>query len=159
MYNAGNATIIDSQGLGTITDDDPTPILSITPWTLAVGTVTEGNDATFQINLDRPSSQDVSVNYSTEAAGATAGDDFTATSGTLIFTAGQTSKNVVVSTIDDTLHEADEFIDLKLSNLSNATLHPAYHTGRYRISDNDPIPAISISGDTVPKGTQPAAIR
>jgi hypothetical protein len=42
-------------------------------------------------------------------------------SGTLTFTAGQTSKNVAITVVDDALDEANETIQITLSNPSNAT--------------------------------------
>ena len=48
--------------------------------------------------------------------GATAGSDYTATSGTLSFAAGETEKTVSVPVIDDSHDEGDE--TLSLSNAS-----------------------------------------
>ena len=47
LAEPANATIADAQGLGTITDDDPTPTLSINDVT-----VTEGNSGT--VNASSP---------------------------------------------------------------------------------------------------------
>lgn len=60
----------------------------------------------------------VSVDYATEDGTATAGLDYVATSGTLVFTNGETSKTLEVLIIDDTLIEGDETVLLSLSNAS-----------------------------------------
>ena len=64
LSGAANATIADGQGLGTITDDDPQPSLSVNDVT-----VTEGNtgtvDATFTVTLSAVSGRAVTVNYAT----------------------------------------------------------------------------------------------
>ena len=60
----------------------------------------------------------MSVDYATADGTAIAGSDYTATSGTLTFTPGQTSKPVPVTITDDALAEDDETFTL---NLSNAT--------------------------------------
>jgi len=94
LTNPGNATISDAQGVGTITDDDGAPTLSIND-----ATVTEGNtgttNATFTVTLSSASGNTVTVNYATANGTATAPADYTATSGPLTFTAGQTTKTYV----------------------------------------------------------------
>ena len=79
LSSPSNATVADSQGQGTITDDDPTPSLSINDVT-----VTEGNtgttSATFNVTLSAASGQTVIVNYATADGTATAGSDYAATS-------------------------------------------------------------------------------
>ncbi len=90
-----NATIADGEGLGTITDDDAPP-------TISVGdvTVTEGNsgtvNATYTVSLNVPSGRGVTVDYATANGTATAPADYLAAAGTLSFTAGQTTRTVTV---------------------------------------------------------------
>ena len=72
-----NATILDGQGQGTITNDDALPSLSI-----GNVTVTEGNsgtvNATFTVSLSAASGQTVTVNYATADGTAVAPGDYTA---------------------------------------------------------------------------------
>ena len=65
--------------------------------------VQEGPNASldFTVTLGRAASGAVSVQYATANGSATAGSDYTATSGTLNFTAGETEKTVSVPMIDD----------------------------------------------------------
>ena len=65
------------------------------------------------------------VNYATANGTATAGSDYTATSGTLTFAAGETTKTVSVPVLGDTSVESDETFTLTLSNPAGATLGAA----------------------------------
>ena len=81
-----NATISDNQGIGTITDDDTAPALSI-----GDVTVTEGNSGTtnavFTVTLAATSGLTVTVAYATADGTATTADgDYSAASGSLTFT-------------------------------------------------------------------------
>src|SRR5262249_15116671 len=58
----------------------------------------------------------VSVNYATSNGTATAGSDYTATSGTLIFGDGETSKTFTIPITNDTAVESDETVNLTLSD-------------------------------------------
>ena len=72
----------------------------------------------FTVSLDRAGSSTVTVDYSTSDGTATAGQDYTATSGTLRFAAGESSKTVAVAVIDDSHDEGEETLTLRLSNPS-----------------------------------------
>lgn len=105
-----NANISDNQGIGTITNDDPTPTLNVTN----NPTVTEGNAgttlATFNVTLSNPSYQNVTVHYSTQDNSATtANNDYVAIADTLLtFLPGETSKNIDVTVNGDTNLEPTE---------------------------------------------------
>ena len=70
---------------------------------------------TITATLNAVSGQPVSVNYGTSAGSAAAGSDYTDTSGTLNFPAGDTEKTFTVSVIGDEVYEGDETVDLTLS--------------------------------------------
>lgn len=119
---ASGATIADAQGIGTITNDDAAlPALSIDDVT-----VTEGNSgsttATFTVTLSAASASPVTLNYATANGTATAGSDYIATSGTLIFAAGQVTKTIAVTIEGDTTLEADETYFIDLSAATGATI-------------------------------------
>lgn len=102
LGTATGATILDGTGLGTIQNDD------LPPMTLAVSDaqVTEGDAGTktmlFTVSLNRATTSAVSVTYATEAGTATAGSDFAASTGTLNFAIGETSKTIAVTIHGDT---------------------------------------------------------
>jgi hypothetical protein len=155
LSGATNATIADNQGVGTITNDDAQPTISINDVS-----VTEGNAGTsnagFTVSLSNPSSQDITVNYATAPNTATAGSDYVTTSGTLTFTAGQTSKSVSVAINGDGVFELNETFNVNLSNVSaNATI--ADNLGVGTITNDDAQPTISINDVSVNEGNAPGA--
>ena len=64
-------------------------------------------------------------------------EDFTSVSGTLTFAPGETSKSVLVQTVDDTFSELTESFTVNLSNPIGGVIIRGTGTGR--ILDNDPI--------------------
>jgi Calx-beta domain len=92
--------------------------------------------ATITVNLSEAVGETTTVAYATSDGSATAGSDYTAASGTLSFMAGQTSQTFSVPITNDPLGEANETINLTLSNPSEAILGtPAATT--LTILDND----------------------
>ena len=72
-------------------------------------TIGEGiGAATLTVELDEASTGTVTVDYATSDSTAKAGDDYTATSGTLTFTSGQTSKTITIPIVNDTAYEPAE---------------------------------------------------
>ena len=144
-----NATIGDGSGAGTINDNDPPPALSVSDIT-----VTEGNGSTvnavFTVTLAPVSGRDVKVDFATTAGTAAAPADFTATSGSLTFSAGQTTKSVTVAVNGDLLDEIDENFILGLSNPGSATISDGIGLGT--ITDNDPLPTLSVNDVTLTEG-------
>jgi hypothetical protein len=145
LSNASNATIQDGTGVATITDDEPLPTLSITPTVEvsepsisfqsvhAVFTVTRGGS---------PTTQTVSVQYSTGPGTASAGSvcrfsfrgavagDYITQTGTLTFSpgGGSTQEIRVPICYDFTSGEPAETFNIKITNAVNATLTQATGT-------------------------------
>jgi len=92
-------------------------------------------NVTIAVELSNTSTQTVRVDYQTSGGTASVGSDYVSSSGTLTFTAGQTSKNMVLAVADDEEDENDETVILQLSNAQNADLGTSTHT--YTITDND----------------------
>ena len=133
LSGAVNATIADNQGLGTIEDNESEPTLSIDNVTVNE----EDGTALFTVTLSGESKFPVTVDFATADGSATAGQDYTTTSGTLTFDPGVTTQTIAVSITDDTLYEGvDETFYVNLSNPSNATI--ADNQGLGTIVDNDP---------------------
>ena len=104
---------------------------------VADATVQEGAGAQldFVVSLSRAATSTVTVDYLTRNGTAIAGQDYTATSGTLTFAAGETTGTVAVPVLDDAHDEGSETMKLKLSNASGA-----------RITDRKAIGIITNSG-------------
>lgn len=115
----------------------PLPKLSVSDVT-----VTEGNSGTttarFTVTLSAAAAGTVTVRYATADQTAKAGTDYTAASGLLTFSPGQTAKTVSVAVRGDTLYEPNETFLLTLSTPSGATVATAAATGI--IKNDDPAP-------------------
>ena len=113
-------------------------------------TLTEGNsgtkNATFTVTLSGETFQPVTVNYATANGTATAGSDYTATTGTLIFNVnpGETSKQITVSVLGDSLFEANETFFVNLSNATNASIADAQAQGTIT-NDDVALPTITLA--------------
>ncbi len=142
--NPVHATISDSVGIITIIDDDSTAL------TLSVGDlfVSEGDGSVSVIvNLSAVSSLDVSFDYATVSGTATAGDDFTATSGNTTIPAGQQSATITIDILSDSIDEPDETFSLQIDEPSNAIIGDGISI--LTILDDDALPTLSVSDETV----------
>jgi hypothetical protein len=144
LSNPVGATIADSQGLGTITNDDTA---SVAP-TLSINDVTlnEGNAGTtaytFTITRSGDTSGSSSVDYRTNDGSATAPSDYTAVPPTTVtFAATETTKTVTVNVNGDTTFESGETFTVDLSNPVGATIADAQGLGTITNDDAAPPPA------------------
>jgi hypothetical protein len=72
----------------------------------------------------------VTVGFSTADGTAIAPGDYTATSGTITFAPGETTKTVTVQVNGDAIREADETFSVNLANVTgNATIADAQAIG------------------------------
>jgi dipeptidyl aminopeptidase/acylaminoacyl peptidase len=78
--------------------------------------------ATFTVSLSPPSTSEVTVAYATSNGSAAAGSDFTTSTGTLTFQAGETVRTVSVPVIGDTVVEPHETFYVDLSAPVSATI-------------------------------------
>jgi hypothetical protein len=143
LTNPAGATLADGQGQVTIVNDD-LPALSINDMSS-----TEGNSGTkgfaFTVSLSTASSSTVTVSYGTADGTATAGSDYVAQSGTLSFTAGQTSKTITITINGDTTVEPNETFVVNLSSPSGATIAGGQGQGTITNDDTPPLPTLSIN--------------
>jgi hypothetical protein len=126
---AVGAPLLDSQGVGTITNDD------VVGLKVGDATVTEGDSGTkvmtFVATLTQAAPGTVTFNANTQGGTATTGSDFVGFGGPQPFSiaAGQLSRNIAVTIVGDTTVEADEALTLVLSAASGATLQDAQGVG------------------------------
>ncbi|MDX6678526.1 MAG: hypothetical protein QOE31_2578, partial [Solirubrobacteraceae bacterium] len=138
-------TLGTSSATVTITNDDaappPPPPLTVS---VADVSITEGDKnttLTLTVTLSRAATGAVTVAIATAAAGtgagfATAGSDYTATSGTVTFAAGQTSATFTITIVGDRVAEGSEIFRVVLSSpTGGATI--ARGTATLTIVDND----------------------
>ncbi|MFN8524263.1 MAG: Calx-beta domain-containing protein, partial [Chloroflexota bacterium] len=136
----------------TITDDDPTPTLSVGNVTVPEGNAGSTNGV-FQITLSAASGRTVTVQAQTAngigVSGAVAGSDYTAVAQTVTFTPGQTVQTVSVPVLGDVVDEVDETFSLNLSAPTNASI--AVGTGTGTITDDD-TSSIAVDDVSVAEG-------
>ncbi|MDO6641316.1 retention module-containing protein, partial [Shewanella sp. 5_MG-2023] len=99
--------------------------------------VVEGMEfALFTLTLSEPSTETITLDYSSEELTALFGEDFTNVSGTVTFLPGETTAYISVPITDDLIVEGSpEFALINLSNPTNAVLGDTQAT--LRIYDND----------------------
>ncbi|MCX7422737.1 MAG: hypothetical protein NT013_24805, partial [Planctomycetia bacterium] len=169
ITSAYGATIGDGEAIVTLINDDG-PMAT----TISIDDVAqyEGNSGTstmsFQVTLSNSSTSTVTVGYATTNGSATAGSDYTATSGTLTFNPGVTSQTVNVTVQGDTNDEPNEGFFVNLSGPTNATLADGQGSGLIVNDDLPPPTGVvrlkatqpnaaeqSTAGDGTTSGTQP----
>ena len=116
------------------------PLVSVWDATVREG---PGAQLSFAVTLDRAAARTVTVDYATSDETATAGSDYTSTSGRLRFAVGETAKTVSVPVLDDAHDEGIETLTLRLSNAQGAALGDAEATGR--IVNTGPMPKAWIA--------------
>jgi Tol biopolymer transport system component len=150
--NADLSTVV-GQGVGTILPDDFRPTIAISSPTA----INEGNNGTtaiaFPIQLSNPSSETVSVNFTTRNGTATDSDsDYGNSSGSITFAPGETSKVITIQAFGDTRYELNETFTVELSNPAGASLDSTSATAT--ILNDDPLPQLRITANptTQPEG-------
>ena len=151
--NAGSATVV-------VADNDEPPPAIVTQR----GHAREGTDdaVVFTVLLDRAAKETVTVDFATaDGSGpwagtqpATAGADYTATSGTLAFAPGETLKTVSVPILDDAVDEGLEYFLLRFSNPQGATLEARYREVQGLIRNDDHLQAMWLARFGRAVGTQ-----
>ena len=156
LSDPSNATLGDASAAVTIRDDEPLVVGVASP------SVTEGNSgttpATFTVSLDEAPPSGISVSVDWKVAGVTASvpGDVASASGSLVFGAGEKSKQVTVDVTGDTEDEGDEAFRLALSNLSATEDRPVLRgesSVATIVDDDDAAPPPPPSDTTAPVTT------
>ncbi len=149
LSSPSGLVLADGSGSATINDDDlpPQPGLSINDANVLEGTVVkrgkrmtpQQSTMTFSITLSAASSNLISVGYSTKDGNASVGNqDYKSASGTVTFSAGETSKTVTMTVYGDITPESDEIFTVNLSNPVNAALTDGSGSGTILNDDSTP---------------------
>jgi subtilisin family serine protease len=155
LSNPVGALILNGTGTGTITNDDAPPPPSI--YISSVSNSESVSSFVFIVNLSFVTTSAVTVSFSTANGTATAGgnSDYMATSGTLTFNPGITTRSVTVTVNNDTTVEPNEVFYVNLSNPVGGTIASSRGTGT--ILDNDATGnSGSGSSDSTPAPLPPA---
>ncbi|MCA0352712.1 MAG: CSLREA domain-containing protein [Chloroflexi bacterium] len=149
LLSATNAAIGDGQGIGTITNDDTAPTISVNE-----ASANEGSGAPGQINvpvtLSNASYLPISVEFITTDGTANESSDYTTITGTLNFAPGETSKTIAIAVVGDLIDEPDETINVALSNAVNTTI--SNDEAVATILDDDATPVINVTNGEAAEG-------
>lgn len=137
--------------LFTINDDDNLPKVGFNNISNAQDESIGG--VIIQVNRSGNAAPAVSVNYQLRVIGgsgtATAGDDYTFTSGVLNFASGITTQNIPLTIMEDVLDETDETIILELVNPTGCDVLPGFNEHTHTIADNDTPPTVAFQMSTL----------
>jgi hypothetical protein len=144
----GGAVIDTGTGTVSLGDNDAPPSFAVSG-----ASATEGSNIVLTVTKSGSTQISHSVNYGTANGTAAAPGDYGASSGTLTFLPGETSKTITISTVDDGTYETAETFSLNLSGATGgATISTPTGTGT--INDNDTMPSLSIANASVTEGGQ-----
>ncbi|WP_420137924.1 Calx-beta domain-containing protein [Sphingomonas sp.] len=132
---SGGATISRAQGVGTITDAGP-PGAGVS-FSIGDAIISEGGVLTFTVTKTGAATGALTLSYATANNTALSGSDYAPASGNLIFSVGETTKTITVSTINNSTFESTETMYLNISAATGgATISRAQGLGT--IIDDDP---------------------
>jgi YD repeat-containing protein len=151
------------------------PPSSPPPPSLSIGDASATEGAVLTFTVTKSGSGAASASWMTGDGTATAGSDFTAASGTIAFTAAETSKTVSITTLADSLAEATETMVVNLVNPATGTaigdgsgtgtiLNPAANSPPTTVNDGMSLERCTsdtlnvIANDSDPDGNLPLSL-
>ncbi|MGD9590011.1 MAG: Calx-beta domain-containing protein [Pyrinomonadaceae bacterium] len=150
LTNPVNAVITDSQGVGTIQNDDSPGILQFSSANYSVDE--SGGNAVVTITRTGGIAEGVSVRIATVDGTAVAGEDYETVRTFINFLPNETSKMVNIPITDDSVNEPDEAIILGLESPSGGAVLGNPINAILTILDNDDTPAVSINNVSAAEG-------
>lgn len=142
----GSAQIATSSAIGTINDDDPGPIFSVSSTT---GSNVEGGGFSFAITKSGVTELSHNVSYATGDGTAAAGDsDFGAVANNYTFAPGETSIAVGVTSTQDSKYEFNETFVLNLAAPTNGS-SLGTNAASATITNDDAAPTFSIGSSGI----------
>ncbi|MCB9446639.1 MAG: hypothetical protein H6669_20600 [Ardenticatenaceae bacterium] len=129
------------------------------PSYLSIGdaTAVEGSPAQFTVTLSEPAQITFTVQIATADLTALVEQDYNQLAGTLTFAPGQTSQNVQVATLTDTIDEDAETFRVQLSSPQYVFI--ADGEGMGTITDGNAVPSIRVADRTVTEGDAGSSVQ
>lgn len=148
------AVLARAAATGNVLDDDEARV------SIGDAAVAEGNTGTVQlrlpVTLSTPSDREIRADWSVTPGTATAGVDYDAASGTVVFAPGETSRFVEVAVHGDLFLEPDETLFVDLSAPAGTAVGDGHAVGTIRDDESCPGPELLANGGGevwAPKGT------
>ncbi len=153
LSNISSITTASQTHTITDTDANPTVALSVSSATSAENDTTI---VTYTATLSSASGKVCTVNYAVSGTASftsdytnTSGDYSIASNGTISFAAGETSKTIKLTVVNDSTAESSETAIVTLSTLSNiSSITTASQTHTITDTDSNPTVALSVSSST-----------
>ncbi len=164
IFNVQGAVLSNGEPIttvqGVILDDDGSGqkrVAFVNNVTLLEGD-SGAKQAVFEIRLSDPASEAITLTYQTRDGTALAGSDYTATTGTVTFAAGQTVASVAVDVSGDTAIEGSEKFSLVVAPIAAHAdqLAVDFAGGVATIMDDDAsatAPSLTVTGGETVEGT------
>ena len=126
--------------------DPPVPPVTVSD---AMANEAPGAALAFDVTLDAPRTEALTLRYATHDGTARAGADYERATGTLTFAPGETTQAIEMAVLDDARDEGTETLTLRLSDAAGTPLAAAEGTGT--IVNGDPVPRVWLAhvGKTV----------
>ncbi len=150
LTGAINANIVDSQGVGSLINDDTPGTIQFSSATYTVSE-SDGN-AVVTITRSGGLSQGVSVRFVTVDGTAHQGADYVSVRTAVVFEPGQASKTVNIPINNDSVDEPDETINIALESPTGGAVLGSPINGVITITDDDTPPVLSVSNVTQSEG-------
>ena len=146
VAGTGYSIVAPSSGTVYILSDESAPTISISAVT---STAYEAGQVTgkFRLTLSAAATSDTVVNY-TVSGTASSGSDYTAIGISIVIPAGQTTKDISITPIDDTAVESNETVIVTLGNGTGYSVGSPNNATVMIVSDEVPLPTVSISAPT-----------
>jgi hypothetical protein len=154
LLDLSNPTIASFRTLsafGRISNDDLRPTVTASTFSAPEG---NSGSATTDVvlTLSNPSYQTIDVQYTTANGTATAGSDYAATTATVTFLPGQTTKAIPITIFGDTTYEPNEDFQFQITGVTNASV-AGTGTVVQTILNDDAVPTLSVGNWSGPEGT------
>lgn len=140
-YTAAGSVL---SGVGTITNDDSAPTISIANISSAEGTGGTTTTQTFTVTASAASGVAITVDYATSNGTATIADlDYASSSGTVTIPAGSLTGTLAVNVNHDAKSEANETYTVTLSNGAGYTAAGSTLSATGTITNDDTAPTVA----------------
>ncbi len=137
--NAG--IITDAQGVGTITDNDGTP--SVTLGVTGSPLAENGGIATVTATLSNRSFQNVTVNLGFTGTAVGAGTDYTVSSASILVLAGSLSGTATITGVNNAAYEANKTVIVDVTGVTNGSESGTQQVTA-TIADDETAPTVTL---------------
>jgi hypothetical protein len=104
----------------------------------SLGSVTEGSPAGFMIQLSGMAAGTVTANWQTVPGTATAGDDFTAASGSVQLSEMMNFETIYIATLTDSVYDPDETFSVLITSVTGDATIGTPSSAQVTIEDSEP---------------------